>query len=30
MTGMSSGQMSPLQTALSLGSTLGGIYGAVR
>jgi len=30
MTGMSSPQMSPLQTALSLGSTLGGIYGAVR
>ena len=28
--GMSSPQMGPLQTALSLGSTLGGIYGAVK
>ena len=30
MTGMSSPQMSPLQTALSLGTTLGGIYGSIR
>lgn len=30
MTGMSSPQMSPLQTALSLGTTLGGIYGSLR
>ena len=30
MTGMSSPQMSPLQTALSLGTTLGGIYGSVK
>jgi hypothetical protein len=30
MTGMSSPQMSPLQTALSLGTTLGGIYGSIK
>ena len=29
-TGMSAPQMSPLQTALSIGSSLGGIYGAVK
>jgi len=29
-TGMSSAQMSPLETAIKAGTTLGGIFGSVR